>query len=148
MCIYFTGCLVKRIKLNVWKTKIMTSSLITLWQIDGENWEQWQTLCSWAPESVQMVIAVMKLRHLLLGRKYMTNLDSILKIRDITLLMKVWMHNTMVFPLAMYKCEYWTIRKAERWTFIAFKQWCWNLESPLHNKEIKPLKGLMLKLKC
>ena len=125
MCIYFTGCLMKRIKLNVWETNIMTSSPITLWQIDGENWEQWQTLCSWAPESLQMVIAVMKLRHLLLGRKYMTNLDSILKIRDITLLMKVWMHKAMVFPLAMYKCEYWTIKKAERWTIIAFKQWCW-----------------------
>ena len=67
------------LKLNIQKTKIMASSPITLWQIYGEQWKQWQTLFWWAPKSLQMVTAAMKLRHLLLGRKAMTNLDSILK---------------------------------------------------------------------
>ena len=71
------------LKLSIQKTKIMASGPITLWQIDGETMET-VTLFSWAPKSLQMVIAAMKLRHLLLGRKVMTNLDSILKSRDMT----------------------------------------------------------------
>ena len=66
-----------------------------------------------APKSLQMMIAAMKLRHLLLGRKVMTNLDSILKIRDITLSTKVHLVKAMVFPIVMYGCENWTIKKAE-----------------------------------
>ena len=73
------------LKLNIQKTKIMASGPITSWQIDGEQWKQRQTLFLGAPKSLQMVIAAMKLRRLLLGRKAMTKLDSILKSRDITL---------------------------------------------------------------
>ena len=77
------------LKLNIQKTKIMASGPITSWQIDGEQWRQWLTLFLGAPKSLQMVIAAMKLRCLLLGRKVMTNLDSIFKCRDITLLRSV-----------------------------------------------------------
>ena len=74
------------LKLNIQKTKIMASSPITSWHIDGKQWKQWPTLFFWAPKPLHMVIAVMKLkRRLLLGRKVMTNLDSIFKSRDITL---------------------------------------------------------------
>ena len=72
-----------------------------------------QTLVSWSPESLQMVTAVVKLRHLLLGRKAMINLDSILKSRDITLPTKVHIVKAMVFPVVMYGCESWIIKKAE-----------------------------------
>ena len=102
----------------------------------------------------------MKLRHLLLGRKVMTNLDSILKSRDITLLTKVHLVQAMVFPVVMYGCESWTIKKAERRRIDAFELWCWRrlLRVPWtvrrSNKsilnEISPeysLEGLMLKLK-
>ena len=96
-------------------------------------------------------------RHLLLGRKAMTNLDSILKSRDITLPRKVRLIKAMVFPLVIYTCESWTIKKAECQRIDAFKLWCWRtLESPLDSKEITPilkeinpeysLEGLMLKL--
>ena len=79
----------------------------------GKQWKQCQTLFFWAPKSQQMVTAAMKLRHLLLGRKVMTNLESILKSRDITLLTKVHLFKAMVFPVVMYGCESWTIKKAE-----------------------------------
>ena len=79
----------------------------------GKQWTQWLTLFFWAPESLQMVIAAMKLRHLLLGRKVMTNLDSILKSRDITLPTEVRLVKAMVFPVVMYGCESWTVKKAE-----------------------------------
>ena len=72
-----------------------------------------------------MVIAAMKLRCLLLGRKVMTNLDSILKSRDITLLTKVHLVKAMVFPVVIYRCESWTIKKAERQRIGAFELWCW-----------------------
>ena len=72
-----------------------------------------------------MMIAAMKLRHLLLGLKVMTNLDSILKSRDITLLTKVRLVKAMVFPVVMYGCESWTIKKAERWRIDALELWCW-----------------------
>ena len=77
-------------------------------------------------------------RHLLLGRKAMTNPDSILKSRDITLLTKVHLVKAVVFPVVMYGCESWTIKKAERWRIDAFELWCWRrLESPLDGKGIK-----------
>ena len=98
-------------------------------------------------------------RHLLLGRKAMTNLGSVLKIRDITLPTKVHLVKAMVFLVVLYGCENWTIKKAERRRTDAFELWCWKtLESPLDCKEIKPvhpkgispeysLEGVMLKLK-
>ena len=102
-------------KLNIQKTKIMASGPITSWEIDGKQWKQWLTLFWGAPKSLQTVIAVMKLKEacLLLGRKVMTNLDSILKSRDITLLTKVHLVKAMIFPVVMYGCECWTIKKAE-----------------------------------
>ena len=79
-------------------------------------------------------------RRLLLGRKVMTNLDSILKSRDITLPTKVRLIKAMVFPVVMYGCESWTIKKAERRRIDAFELWCWRrLESPLDCKEIQPV---------
>ena len=80
----------------------------------GHQWKQWQTLFPWAPKSLQKLTAAMKLqRRLLLGRKPMTNLDSILKSRDISLLTKVHLLKAMVFPEVTYRCESWTIKKAE-----------------------------------
>ena len=79
----------------------------------GKQWEQCQTLFFGAPKLLQMVTEAMKLRHLLLGRKVMTNLDSIFKSRDITLPTKVRLAKAMVFPVVMYGCESWTVKKAE-----------------------------------
>ena len=94
------------LKLNIQKTKIMASGPITSWQIDGELWKQWLTSFYGAPKSLQMVICSHEIkRHLLLGRKVMTNLDSIFKSRDITLPTKVRLVKVMVFPVAMYGCE-------------------------------------------
>ena len=102
------------LKLNIQKTKIMPSSPITSWQIDGETIETLTDLLSWAPESLRLVIAAMKLKDaLLLGRKAMTNLDSVLKSRDIYLLTKVCLVKAMVFPVVMYGAESWTIKKGE-----------------------------------
>ena len=80
----------------------------------GKQWKQYQTLFLEAPKSLQMVTVAMKLRRLLLGRKVMTNLDSIFKSRDITLLTKVCLVKAMVFPVVMYGCGSWTVKKAER----------------------------------
>ena len=92
----------------------------------GRQWKQWEPLFSWAPKSLQMVTAAMKLKRcLLLGRKAMTNLDSILKSRDITLPTKVRLVKALVFPVVMYGCESWTIKKAERWRIDVFELWCW-----------------------
>ena len=92
----------------------------------GKQWKQCQTLFFWAPKSLQMVIAVMKLKNrLLLGRKVMTILDSILKSRDITFPTKVHLVKAMVFPVVMYGCESWTIKKAEHQRIDAFELWCW-----------------------
>ena len=91
----------------------------------GKQWKQWLTLFFEAPKSLQMVTAAMKLkRHLLLGRKTMTSLDSILKNRDITLLTKVHLVKAVVFPVVMYGCESWTINKAEHLRTDAFELWC------------------------
>ena len=122
--------------------------------------KQWLTLFSWAPKSLQMVMSAMKLRFFLLGRKAMTNLDSILKCRDIALSTKVCLVKAMVFPVIMYGCENWTIKKAEHRIIDAFELWCWRrlLRVPWSArrsnqsilKEISPgcsLEGMMLKLK-
>ena len=90
----------------------------------GKQWKQCQTLFLGAPKSLQMVTAAMK-RRLLLGRKAMTNLDSILKSRDITLPTKVRLVKAMVFPVVMYACEIWTMKKAEHRTIYVFEMWCW-----------------------
>ena len=90
----------------------------------GKQWKQCQTLFFGAPKSLQIVISAMKLkRHLLLGRKVMTSLDSILK-ADITLPTKVHLVKDMVFPVVMYGCESWTVKKAERRRIDAFELWC------------------------
>ena len=139
------------LKLSIQKTKIVASRPITSWQIDGKQWKQWQTLFSWAPESLQMVAAAMKLKDA-------CSLDSILKSRDISLQTKVCLVQAMVFPEVMYECESWAIKKAECWRIDTFELWCWRrLLSLLDRKEIKPvnpkenqswifLEGLMLKL--
>ena len=130
-------------------------------QIDGETVETVLTLIFGAPKSLQMVIAAMKLKDpLLLGRQIMTNLDSILKSREITLPTKVHLVKAMVFPVVMYGCDSWTVKKAECWKIDAFELWCWRrlLRVPWTArrsnqfilKEICPgcsLEGLMLKLK-
>ena len=127
----------------------------------GKQWKQWQTLFSWTQKSLQMVTASHEIkRHLLLGRKPMTNSDSILKSRDITLMTKVRLVKAMAFPVVMYGCESWTIKKAECQRIDAFELWCWRrlLRVPWTArrsnqsflKEISPeysLEGLMLKLK-
>ena len=106
----------------------------------GKQWKRCQTLFWGAPKSLQMVIAAMKLRRLLLGRKVMTNLDSIFKSRDITLPKKVHLVRAMVFPVVMYGCESWTVKKAEHRRIDAFELWYWRtLESPLDGKEIQPV---------
>ena len=91
----------------------------------GKQWKQCQTLFLGAPKSLQMVIVATKLRRLLLGGKVMTNLDSIFKSRDITLPTKVYLVKAMVFPVVMYGCESWTIKKAEHRRIDAFEVWCW-----------------------
>ena len=96
----------------------------------GEQWKQWQRYVSWAPKSLQMVTAAMKLKRChLFGRKAMTNLDSVffntLFSTDITLLIKVHIVKAMVFPGVMYRCESWTIKKAEHWRIDAFEPWLW-----------------------
>ena len=101
------------LKLNIQKTKIMASGPITSWQIDGETVETVTDFILGAPKSLQMLTAAMILRHFLLGRKVMINLDSILKSRDITLSTKVHLFKAMVFPVDMDGYESWTIKKAE-----------------------------------
>ena len=102
------------LKLNIQKTRIMASGPITSWQIDGKTMETVRDFIFGAPKSLQMVTAAMKLKRcLLLGGKVMTNLDSILKSRDITLPTKVCLVKAMVFPVVMYRCESWTLKKAE-----------------------------------
>ena len=145
------------LKFSMQKTKIMASSPITSWRVDGETVET----------VADFIFGGFKItadgdcsheikRHLLLGRKIMINLDSILKSRDITLSRKVRLVKAMVFPVVMYGCESWTIKKAEHQRVDAFELWCW--KSPLECKEIQPdllkeispgcsLEGLMLKLK-
>ena len=91
----------------------------------GKQWKQCQTLCFWAPKSLQMVTAAMKLKDAYsLEEKVMSNLDSVFKSRDITLPTKVRVVKAMVFPVVMYGCESWTVKKAERRRIDAFELWC------------------------
>ena len=146
------------LKFNIQKTKIMASNPITSWEIDRET-------------MTDLILGGSKItadgncnheikRHFLLGRKVMTNLHSILKSRDITLSTKVCLVKAMVFPVVMYGCESWTIKKAEVQRIDAFELWCWRRlmrvpwtarrSNQLILKEISPkysLEGLMLKLK-
>ena len=117
----------------------------------GKKWKQWQALFSWAPKLLWMVTAAMKFNNTCsleekqstgMGCRCLlrTNLESILKSRDITLPTKVCIVKAMVFPVVMYRCASWTIKKAERWRLDAFELWCWRRrESPLDSKEIKPV---------
>ena len=149
------------IKLNIRKTKIMVSGPITSWEIDGETVE---TVADFIFLGSKITAggdcSHESKRRLLLGRKVMTDLDSILKSRDITLPTKVRLVKAMVFPVVIYGCESWTIKKAEHRRIDAFELWCWrrHLRVPWAArrsnqsilKEISPrcsLEGLMLKLK-
>ena len=111
------------LKLNIQKTKIMASSPITSWQIDGETVADFTFLGSKINADGECTHEIK--RRLLLEREVMTNLDSILKSRDITLLTKVRLVKAMVFPVVMYGCESWTIKKAECQRIDAFELWCW-----------------------
>ena len=96
------------LKLNIQKTKIMASSSITSWQIEGKKNANWQISFCWAPKSLQMVTVAMKFKDACSLKESYDKLDSILKIRDITLLMKAHIVKAMVFPVVMYGCESWT----------------------------------------
>ena len=111
------------LKLNIQKTKIMASGPITPWQIDGETVADFIFLGSKITADGDCCHEIK--RCLLIGRKVMTNLDNILKSRDITLPTKVRLVKAMVFPVVMYGCESWTIKKAERQRIDAFELWCW-----------------------
>ena len=139
----------------------MASSPITSWQIDGEAVETVRDFIFLGSKITADVDCSHEIkRHLLLGKKVMTNLDSILKIRDITLPTKVHLVKAMVFPVVMYGCESWTVKKVECQRIDAFELWCWRrlLRVPWTArrsnlsilKEISPgipLEGLILKLK-
>ena len=113
------------LKLNIQKTKIMASGPI-IWQIDGKTTETVTDFIFLGSKITADGDCSHKIkRHLLLGRKAMTNLDSILKCRDITLPTKVLIIKAMVFPVVMYRCESWTIKKLESYRFDAFELWCW-----------------------
>ena len=149
------------LKLDIQKTKIMASGPITSWQIDGETVETVSDFIFGGSQITADGDCSHEIkRHLLLGRKAMTNLDSILKSRDITLPTKVCPVKAVVFPVVMYGCESWTIKKAEHQRIDAFELSCWRrlLRAPWTArrfkqsilKEISPeysLEGLMLKLK-
>ena len=111
------------LKLNIRKTKIMASGPITSWEIDGETVSDFIFLGSKITADGDCSHEVK--RHLLLGRKVMTNLDSIFKSRDNTLPTKVHLVKAMVFPVVMYGCEIWTVKKAEHRRIDAFELWCW-----------------------
>ena len=146
---------------NIQKTRIMASGPITSWQIDGETVETVTDFILGGSKITADGDCSHEIkRHLLLGRKATTNLDSILKSRDITLSTKVHLVKAMVFPVVMYGCESWTIKRAECQRIDAFELWCWRrlLRVPWTArrsnqsilKEISPeysLEGLKLKLK-
>ena len=114
------------LKLNIQKMKIMASGPITSWQIDGETVETVSDFIFLGSKITADGDCSHEIkRRLLLGRKVMTNLDSILKSRDITLPTKVHLVKAMVFPVVMYGCESWTAKKAERRRIDAFELWCW-----------------------
>ena len=113
------------LKLNIQKTKIMASGPITSWQIDGKTVKQWLTVFLGSKITEDGDCSHEIKRFLLLGRKVMTILHSIFKSRDITLSTKVHLVKAMVFPVVMYGCESWTIKKAEHWRTDASELWCW-----------------------
>ena len=114
------------LKLNIQKMKIMASGPITLLEIDGETVETVSDFIFWGSKITANDDCSHEIkRRLLFGRKVMTNLDSILKSRDITLPTKVRLVKAMVFPVVMYECESWTVKKAERRRIDAFELWCW-----------------------
>ena len=149
------------LKLNIQKTKIMASGPMTSWQIDGETLETMRDFILGDTKITADGDCSHEIKRcLLLERKVMSNLDSILKSRDITLPTKVRLVKAMVFPLVMYGCESWTVKKAEHRRIDAFELWCWKklLRVPWTArrsnqsflKEISPgisLEGMMLKLK-
>ena len=149
------------LKLNIQKTKIMASGPITSWEIDGETVETVADFYFWGLQNhCRWWLQPWNWKTLTLGRKAMTNLDSIFKSRDITLPTKVRLVKAMVFPVVMYGCEMWTVKKAEHQRINAFELWCWRrlLRVPWtarrsnHSilKEINPgisLEGMMLKRK-
>ena len=149
------------IKLNIQKIKIRASGLITSWQMNGETVKTVSDFIFGGSKITADGDCSHEIkRRLLLGRKVMSDLDSILKSRDITLPTKVHLVKPMVFPVVMYGCESWTVRKAERQRIDAFEQWCWRrllrVPWPARRsnqsilKEISPeisLEGMMLKLK-
>ena len=113
------------LKLNIQKTKIMSSGPITSWQIDGETMETVTDFIFWGSKITADGDCSHEIKRcLFLGRKVMTNLDNILKSRDITLPTKVHLVKAMVFPVVIYGCESWTIRKAECRRTDAFELWC------------------------
>ena len=149
------------LKLNIQKTKIMASGPITSWEVDGETVEMVSDFIFWGSKITADGDCSHEIkRHLLLGRKVMTNLNSILKSRDITLPTNVRLVKAMVFPVVIYGCESCTVKKAECRRIDAFELWCWRrlLRVPWTArrsnqsilKEISPgisLKGVMLRLK-
>ena len=150
-----------KLKLNIHKTKIVTSGPITSWEIDGETVETVSDFIFGGSKITADGDCSHEIkRHLLLGRNVMTNLDSILNSRDITLSTKICLVKAMVFPVVMYGCESWTIKKAGYRRIDAFEAWCWRrlLRVPWTArrsnqsilKEVSPgisLEGMMLKLK-
>ena len=149
------------LKLNIQKTKIMASAPISSWQTDGETVETVADFIFLGSKITADGDCSHEIKRcLLLGRKVMTKLDSILKSRDITLPTMVRPAKAMIFPVVMYGCESWTVKQAEHWRIDAFELWCWRrlLKVPWTTrrynqsilKEISPgcsLEGLMLKLK-
>ena len=110
------------LKLNIQKTKIMASGPITLWQIDGETVETLANFIFWGSKSTADGDCSHEMKRcLILGRKAMTNLDSVFESRDITLPTEVHLVKAMVFPIVRYGCECWTIKKAEHWRIDAFE---------------------------
>ena len=149
------------LKLNIQKTKIMASGPTTSWEIDGERVETVSDFIFLGSKITADCDCSHEIkRGLLLGRKAMTNLDSILKSRDITLPTKVRLVKAMVFPVVMYGCESWTVKKPEHQRIDAFELWCWlklltvpwaaRRSNQFILKETSPgcsLEGLMLRLK-
>ena len=128
-------------KLNIQKTKIMTSGPTTSWEIDGETVETVSDFIFLGSKITADGDCSHEIkRRLLRGRKVMTNLDSIFKSRDITLPTKVSLVKAMVYPVVMYGCDSWTVKKAEHRRIDAFELWYWRtLESPLDCKDIQPV---------
>ena len=149
------------LKLSIQKTKIMVSAHITAWQIGGETMETVRDLTFGGSKITADDDCSHEIkRRLLLGRKVMTNLDSIFKSRDITLPTKVHLVKAMVFPVVMYGCESWTIKRAEHRRNDAFELWCWrrllrvprtarrsNQSHPKGDQSWVFMEGMMLKLK-